>query len=356
MFLPNFVELRSPNVAVQLGYAATSLAHQAVVIFFVLSGFLVGGSVLSSMDRWNWKRYLVSRFTRLYLVLIPALLVTAFCDYISRHEKVGPFYFNYLKHFNTVPSPQSDTLNTFFGNMAFLQTICVPTFGSDLPLWSLAKEFWYYLLFPALLVATVAPVSRLQKRISAALACCLLILLPHGMLSGFLVWMLGVAVFSLPHLRIGERKALLLSAGSGVVFFLGLLVAHARLGADFGDLILGIAFVPFLFSLTRVVARASDAAPGYQCLGHVLSRCSYSVYAIHFPLMMVVRCAIAERAYRLSFRNVSFVTLLCGALFCAGYAFSCLTERNTDSVRKWIFEVLGADHSSRAREASPNPA
>jgi len=38
-------------------------------------------------------------------------------------------------------------------NVFFLQTITVPVYGSNSPLWSLANEFWYYLLFPLLLLA-----------------------------------------------------------------------------------------------------------------------------------------------------------------------------------------------------------
>ena len=39
------------------------------------------------------------------------------------------------------------------GNLFFLQTIFVPPFGSNAPLWSLSFEFWYYLLFPLCLFA-----------------------------------------------------------------------------------------------------------------------------------------------------------------------------------------------------------
>jgi hypothetical protein len=38
-------------------------------------------------------------------------------------------------------------------NAFFLQTIAGPTFGSNGPLWSLAYEWWYYVLFPLVLAA-----------------------------------------------------------------------------------------------------------------------------------------------------------------------------------------------------------
>jgi peptidoglycan/LPS O-acetylase OafA/YrhL len=41
----------------------------------------------------------------------------------------------------------------FFGNLFFLQTIAVPSLGSNGPLWSLSNEFWYYIMFPLGLLA-----------------------------------------------------------------------------------------------------------------------------------------------------------------------------------------------------------
>jgi hypothetical protein len=42
--------------------------------------------------------------------------------------------------------PTTHSLIAFLGNFAFLQTICVPIFGTNGPMWSLANEFWYYII------------------------------------------------------------------------------------------------------------------------------------------------------------------------------------------------------------------
>src|SRR3954454_24406268 len=46
---------------------AITWGHEAVVVFFVLSGYLVGGSVLRDikLQRWSWQKYLTLRLTRL---------------------------------------------------------------------------------------------------------------------------------------------------------------------------------------------------------------------------------------------------------------------------------------------------
>ena len=57
-------------------YFVTGFGHQAVMVFFVLSGFLVGGTVVSRVDagQWSWIDYAITRMTRLWIVLLPALL------------------------------------------------------------------------------------------------------------------------------------------------------------------------------------------------------------------------------------------------------------------------------------------
>lgn len=65
-----------PGAATSVLYWASGFGHQAVVIFFVLSGALVGGSVLRSVSNgtWSWSDYLIRRLSRLYIVLIAAML------------------------------------------------------------------------------------------------------------------------------------------------------------------------------------------------------------------------------------------------------------------------------------------
>ncbi len=66
------------GVFLNLVYFITNLGHEAVVVFFVLSGFLIGGNLTDSMRRGSFDlvRYLIARFTRVYIVYLPALIVT----------------------------------------------------------------------------------------------------------------------------------------------------------------------------------------------------------------------------------------------------------------------------------------
>jgi peptidoglycan/LPS O-acetylase OafA/YrhL len=57
--------------------------HEMVVIFFVLSGFVIAYAVSKSQD--SWRAFGADRLSRLYSVILPALLLTAALDFFTRH-------------------------------------------------------------------------------------------------------------------------------------------------------------------------------------------------------------------------------------------------------------------------------
>ena len=150
----DYGKLESPTVIHKGFYFLTGFGHEAVVIFFVISGFLVGGKAWSlwKQDRFGWKRYLVDRVSRLYAVLIVALIFGGLFDV------AGLKWFNDFGYYDhstienvAVVSERFDqrlSIQHFFGNLLMFQNIQISTYGSNGPLWSLAHEWWYYLLFP----------------------------------------------------------------------------------------------------------------------------------------------------------------------------------------------------------------
>src|SRR5690242_13717246 len=70
----NFETLGQVSPFTHAFYFATGLGHQAVIIFFALSGFLVGGKVIEDItkQRFSWPRYILRRLTRLWIVILPA--------------------------------------------------------------------------------------------------------------------------------------------------------------------------------------------------------------------------------------------------------------------------------------------
>ena len=79
--------LRGIAVLSVLGYHAFPATlpggYTGVDVFFVLSGFLVGGAVMRAGPAFDWRTYAIARLSRLWVVLVPALLLTAALDQLA---------------------------------------------------------------------------------------------------------------------------------------------------------------------------------------------------------------------------------------------------------------------------------
>lgn len=129
---PAASEFTYSNPAIKAFVFFTLFGRSAVIVFFVLSGYLVGGRLLRTELNANTLRdYCVARVTRLYMVLIPALaLIFSFAAlryYFSDGTERDILSYEY-------------SLEVLFINLGFLQTIIGPQYGHDYPLWSLANE------------------------------------------------------------------------------------------------------------------------------------------------------------------------------------------------------------------------
>jgi len=94
----DFKDVQDKDLLAKGFYFVTSLGHEAVVLFFIVSGLLVGALTL---DKWRtysapgMADYFVHRLSRIYIVLIPALLVGSALDYIgSTHFDAAQLYTN----------------------------------------------------------------------------------------------------------------------------------------------------------------------------------------------------------------------------------------------------------------------
>jgi peptidoglycan/LPS O-acetylase OafA/YrhL len=125
-------------------YFVTGFGSEAVTAFFVLSGFWITKTVGRRMDTAGfWRAYLLDRWSRLWIVIIPALAIGGLLDSVGCFALDAPLYRGATGTIVLAYDvAQRLSLGTLIGNVAFLQTIAVPTFGSNGPFWSLANEFW----------------------------------------------------------------------------------------------------------------------------------------------------------------------------------------------------------------------
>jgi peptidoglycan/LPS O-acetylase OafA/YrhL len=117
--------------------AGAGFGHSAVVVFFVLSGFVI--SYVSSTREQQPRAYAVSRVSRIYSVLIPALLLAMVLDTAGRQIDPGTYY---------AQSPHDWWWVRVLATLTVMNEpwgISITAFSA--PFWSVAYEGWYYILF-----------------------------------------------------------------------------------------------------------------------------------------------------------------------------------------------------------------
>lgn len=278
-------------------YLASGLGHQMVMIFFVLSGYLVGGSVLraNATGRWSWNGYLFNRLTRLYIVLAPAVAIGGLWDYfgIRLFGSNGIYGGHTGAHaFTTLVKTHMGFLN-LLGNYAFLQGIHVPSFGSNGPLWSLTNEFWYYIAFPPLFFAIVRSTSVLRRLLYLVFLAGLVWFVGHQIALLGLVWLMGVAIHYLPRISIRRAVTRGLLTVAAFACVAATLVWCKRTHSHLSDYVLGIAVTILIYSVVNCPVSAASGL--YTRAAHRLSHSSYTLYLVHVPLLVFLAAVLETR-------------------------------------------------------------
>jgi peptidoglycan/LPS O-acetylase OafA/YrhL len=346
--------IKDVSVSSQAFYGVTSLGHQCVIAFFALSGFLVGGPALRNIfaGDWHWPRYTLRRLTRLWIVLIPALLLTFAVD--TAGETIGGRFGydgGFQKLLNSGPTASSPTdlsVRTFVANVFFLQTIVTPTFGTNGPLWSLANEYWYYVLFPLLIFGIFGRSRNVMQVTMGLVGIGLVVLLPIEMVLLGLIWIAG-AVANLS-LRIVSRY----NASSMWPFWfaLCLIVIGLAIALDKAwpgvpaDLCLGFVFAATLIVLILLPTFGSI----YDGVANFLSKISYTLYATHFPVLAFIWFVVfAPNKYVFGQAALGLCGFLVVTTMLVATGMWWLFERNTERVRNMLETLLLGSENERAR-------
>jgi peptidoglycan/LPS O-acetylase OafA/YrhL len=292
LFFVDYPFLASKSVLSTAVYAVTGYGHQAVMVFFVLSGYFIGTSVMASVGslQWSWRTYLVSRVTRLQLVLFPALVLGAIWDRIGmRIPQAAALYYDALYKFNVPSVALRSTVPVFLGNFFFLQSIISPVFGSNGPLWSLSYEFWYYIVFPAGVLAMAAWVGTRNRILYAGLALILLWFVGLQISFYFLIWLGGALVGRSQQATKFKSPSPTLPLSAGLIFVGALAWSRThRLSSDLlTDYMIAFCFALWLYTL--LLGSREDVSPAYVYAAKKLSGFSYTLYLTHFPVLLLLR-------------------------------------------------------------------
>ena len=281
---------------VKLWYFVTGWHAEAVIIFFVLSGLLVGGAGAAklSQSRFDLRGYSIDRVSRLYVAFLPALILGALLDLAGSHWFAASGFWDHsqamiAQKIASAPFQESLSWSGFLGNVVMVQDYYVRPFGSNTPLWTISAEFWFYVVFGLCSVFWLGkgPVANL-------IAVVLMVLVFAGLGTQFLVllglWLLGVAIAFVPRLPLHPAFALLLLIA---------VLVYARLNqasTDDSSLLRNLRnyLVAGSFALLIICMRGRRFA-GLERLAGLnrwLADFSFSLYLIHFPLMLFLMAAL----------------------------------------------------------------
>jgi peptidoglycan/LPS O-acetylase OafA/YrhL len=341
--------MTAPHAAPVYGwwfFVSYELGHQAVLGFFVMSGYLVGGAALSSMlsGKKFLREYFIHRFARIYIVVVPALIFTFLCDSFGRNFLPNAsFYDQPLFHGHWSAA-------IFVANLFSLQEIHSVFYGTNGPLWSLACEFWYYITFPLLIAPLALHGSRLIRygSFSLGVAIFLAMAVAPWFRFGYLLWVIG-ALASLPSRPLIASRWTAIGIYVAALIPIRLLVRGPLLAAhpwlqDAADLLGSVLFANVILTMRH--APDQGWALLRSNLHRALADFSFSLYSIHMPMLILLR-AVADSyigsgwAVELATpAHWAYLAAAMGMTIGVAYGFSRLTEVHTGAARRYLRNAL----------------
>lgn len=275
-------------------YASLTLyyGHQAVVFFFVLSGFVIhiryAKSLRSGQSKgFDLRSYLWRRFKRIYPIFLFAFLATFVVDQIGN-----------LNHYNiySQSTPYSlinlNVLQNFSPPIAAGNLLLIPdvgAWGSNGPLWSLRFEWWFYLIYPLFWFMT-----RRSIKLSSFFVLILFILsfvrswwpIPTFSIifGAFPAWWMGALLAEVytGRLRIPFARIAVLA---GLFVILPFMVAPlVQISEPIQDFLWALGFTGLLSACFAWQNRGGSLGL-VERLGF-LGDISYSLYVLHFPVLV----------------------------------------------------------------------
>lgn len=300
--------------------ALMRLGHEAVLIFFVLSGYLVGGQVITRLQQgqFDLARYSVDRVSRIMLPLIPACLLTfAVAAWLT----------------GALPA-----LDVMLAHLFGLNGVVTATLETNKPLWSLPYEIWFYILAGALAVFAT---RRLHIGAAAALLAglCVFSILDARFV---LYWAIGAAVVLV---RDDPRKGLYGLVGAGLAVA-GLVLRQLPLMH-----LVEVELVPIAVSETIMAvgialalpwlsgARANRLLAPFAAVAGFLSAVSFTLYLFHKPVLEVMH-AIWPRAAAIGLDTVLMFGVRLGVVFAVVAVAWLMFELHTPRLRRWLWNQV----------------
>lgn len=331
-FFVDYSELpkHQQNIFTTAFYLVTRLGDESVLIFFVLSGYLVGGRSLEKIlsNKVDITTYAIDRVVRIITPLLASVLLVVLIDLI-----IGK------------PIPYIDLLGSLFSVQGIFTS-----FHYNYPVWSLAYEVWFYVLMGAVMVITRG-VNRWSILFAFVLLAIILLIFTKEFEAKYLfVWLIGAFAYFIP----ASAKP---SIFKNVFWLLMLMaaVALSQLTAPTKAVSLGISFlndsettillavIASLFIRQLIQSQPTNKlAIQVDKTGSKLADFSYSLYLTHAPVISLLSYLGVTKSEAISAVSMGVFAFTIAIALLIAYLVYLSSEKHTafikGKVRNWVLK------------------
>jgi|TARA_Y100001973_G_C5191528_1_gene331301 Predicted acyltransferases len=305
--------------------------QMAVVMFFVLSGYVIGYVAINKEK--TLRVYAISRFSRIYSVVIPALILTFALDFIG--VRVNPeLYMNGPWPFNTETPGQNYALSFFMIHNVWS---IFQNPGINGPFWSLSFEWFYYCIFAA------AWFMRGNKRVFSLIF--LALLGGPEILALLVLWYAGFYAY-----KAGARRPPPLSWKSATISVACLILTAASAlhlhdstfvipyvlrDAILSDFACGLFFAIHIYFAPALAEKLSSLLIKFERPIRYFAASSFALYLFHRPIIQLIAAAspvpITELTYYIAQWLITLIVVL---------PLSALCDKWKIDIKKWANQTI----------------
>ena len=306
VFLVHFVTLSeawmpSQSISAKIAYDLHKIGNSGVDLFFVLSGYLIYGSLISREQ--NFFIYMKRRIQRIYPVFLVVLVIYLFLSLVSPSD-------------SKIPSP------FFFSGLNYVlnNVLLLPCMFSVEPIiavsWSLSYEIFYYLAIPLIIWLTgMRNWSTRERMLFFLLLMVLIMVVASGNHTRLIMFISGIFLFETDkhRLMIPPRAWVCL-----LILIAGLAIMPVRVtvsgGITMKAAVLFVCFYWLCFSCfcdkTSFLGKSFSWTP-LRWLGNM----SYSYYLIHGLTLKIVFKILALVLIPAKYNSQTFFWLMMPIMF-----------------------------------------